>query len=156
MDVEVDFFLENFTGKEPGLLKDHALKMSSGEAPFFPTTLGLLYAKLAEKVFVQPIASGSGLKKPTDACGGGPILATKGPFDGWLRCPICETRSKLEQFYLGLYCPTGWHRLRLAHCPKCNTERSRTSDFCPNATVGIHATSLCACSLPLYYDPINS
>ena len=138
MDMEVDFFLENFTGKDPELLKDHAQKMSSGEAPYFPTTLGLLYAKLAGKVFARPIASGSGLKKPTDAGGGGPVLAAKARVESQLRCPIasCGTVSKLERLYLGVYCP-GWHSLQFMHCPKCNTECSTPSDFCPNATCNV-------------------
>ncbi|KAF9642810.1 hypothetical protein BDM02DRAFT_3273313 [Thelephora ganbajun] len=57
MDMEIQFFHENFTEKDPKLLMDHIQRMASGEAPFFSTTLSLVYGKLLEKAFTQPTHS---------------------------------------------------------------------------------------------------
>jgi len=61
MDMEIQFLHENFTEKDPRLLMGHIQRMASGEAPFFSTTLGLVYEKLVEKTFARPVPSGSGL-----------------------------------------------------------------------------------------------
>ena len=42
------------------LLIDHIQRMASGEAPFFPTTLSLVYDKLLEKAFTKHTPFGSG------------------------------------------------------------------------------------------------
>ena len=72
MDMEIQFLLKNFTEKDPKLLMDHVRRMASGEAPFFATTLSLVYGKLVEKVFTRPTSSSSGtsgLEKPTEGQG---------------------------------------------------------------------------------------
>ena len=49
MDLEIKFFHETPV-QDPKLLVDHIHRMASGEAPFFPATLGLVYGTLAKKV----------------------------------------------------------------------------------------------------------
>ena len=66
MDMEIQFLHDNFTEKDPKLLMEHILRMASGEAPFFATTLSLVYDKLVEKAFAQPAPSGSGLGKSAE------------------------------------------------------------------------------------------
>jgi DNA-directed RNA polymerase subunit RPC12/RpoP len=66
MDMEIQFLHESFTEKDPKLLMDHIQIMGSGEAPFFSKTLGLVYDKLIEKTFKQPVPSGSGLGKSVE------------------------------------------------------------------------------------------
>jgi len=61
MDTEIQFLHNNFTEKDSKLLMDHIQKMAFGEAPFFATALSLVYDKLVEKAFAQPVPSGSGL-----------------------------------------------------------------------------------------------
>ena len=63
MDMEIQFLHDNFTEKDSKLLMGHIQKMAFGEAPFFATTLSLVYDKLVEKAFTQPIPSGSGIGK---------------------------------------------------------------------------------------------
>ena len=65
MEMELKFFRRNSTEQNPRSLVDHIQKMKSGEAPFFPATLGLVYDTLFSKVFPQPVASGSGLGGPS-------------------------------------------------------------------------------------------
>lgn len=66
MDMEIQFLHKNFTGKDPKLLTEHVQRMASGEAPFFAKTLSLVYDNLFEKIFAQPIPSGSDVGKPTE------------------------------------------------------------------------------------------
>ena len=63
MDMKIQFLHETFTGKEPELLMKHIRRMGSGEAPFFSTTLSLVFDRLVEKTVAQSVPSGSGLKK---------------------------------------------------------------------------------------------
>ncbi|KAF9650015.1 hypothetical protein BDM02DRAFT_1689789 [Thelephora ganbajun] len=65
MDMEIQFFHENFTEEDPKLLMDHIRRMGSGEVPLFSTTLSLVYDKLVENAFTQPISSSSALEKST-------------------------------------------------------------------------------------------
>jgi len=66
MDMEIQFFHDNFTQKDSKLLMEHIQRMASGEAPFFPTTLSLVYDKLVQKALAQPVPSGSGLGKSAE------------------------------------------------------------------------------------------
>ena len=59
MDTEIQFLHDNFTEKDSKLLMDHIQRMAAGKAPFFATTLSLVYDKLIEKAFAQPVPSGS-------------------------------------------------------------------------------------------------
>ena len=66
MDMEIQFLHDNFTEQDSKLFMEHIQRMASGEAPFFATTLSLVYDKLVEKAFAQPIPSGSGLGKSAE------------------------------------------------------------------------------------------
>jgi hypothetical protein len=63
--MEIQFLHENFTEKDPGLLKDHVQRMASGEAPFFPATLGLVYHRLIENVSPKHTPPGFGSSNVT-------------------------------------------------------------------------------------------
>ena len=65
MDMEIQFLHKNFTKKDPELLMGHIKKMASREAPFFATTLSLVFDKLVEKTSSRPVPTGSGFGKPT-------------------------------------------------------------------------------------------
>ena len=69
IDLEVQFLLENFTEKDPKFLMEHIQRMASGETPFLPSTLSLVYDKLIEKVFVRSTATGAGPGKPAGTGG---------------------------------------------------------------------------------------
>lgn len=60
MDLEIRFFLENFTERDPKQLMEHIQRMASGETPFLPTTLSLVYDKLIQKAFVRSPATSAG------------------------------------------------------------------------------------------------
>lgn len=66
MDMEIQLLHESFTEKDPKLFMGHIQRMGSGESLFFATTLSLVYDKLVEKAFPQPIPSGSGAGKPAE------------------------------------------------------------------------------------------
>lgn len=77
MDLEVQFLLKHFTEKNPKLLVEHIQRMATGETPFLPTTLSLVYDKLIQKVFLRSIATGFGPGKPTES--GGQSLTEPAP-----------------------------------------------------------------------------
>jgi hypothetical protein len=58
--MEIQFLHKMSTEKNPKLLMDHVRRMASGEAPFFPATLGLVYYKLVEEVPPTHPPSGPG------------------------------------------------------------------------------------------------
>jgi len=62
LDMEIQFFHERVTEKDPKLLINHLQRMASGEAPFFPTALSLVFDKLAETAFQKrtPFGPASG------------------------------------------------------------------------------------------------
>ena len=62
--MEIRFLRETFTEKDSKLLMDHVQRMASGEAPFFPKTLSLVYYKLAKKPFQKHTPSGFGPDYP--------------------------------------------------------------------------------------------
>ena len=66
MDMEIEFLLKSFTEKDPKSLVEHIQRMACGEAPFFSTTLSLVYDKLVERAFAQSIPSGSRLGKSAE------------------------------------------------------------------------------------------
>lgn len=65
--MEIQLLHKSFTEKNPKELVEHIQNMAFGDAPFFSTTLGLVYDKLVERVLTQSIASGSGPGNPTEA-----------------------------------------------------------------------------------------
>ena len=64
--MEIQFLHETFAGKEPKLLMDHIRRMGTGEAPFFSTTLSLVFDRLVEKTVALSVPSGSCLGKSTE------------------------------------------------------------------------------------------
>ena len=58
--MEIKFLHEKFTEKDPKLLMNHIQRMASGEAPFFPTTLSLVYGKLVQNAFAKYAPFGFG------------------------------------------------------------------------------------------------
>lgn len=55
--MEIRLLHERFTEKDPKLLMDYIRRMASGETPFFPTTLSMIYDKLVENAFPSPTFS---------------------------------------------------------------------------------------------------
>lgn len=126
MDMEINFFLKNFTRENPELLMDHIQRMSSGEADFFPSTLSSLYGKLAKNNFPRSVTSGSVLREFTET-----DLAFQ------LACSRCTERARLRHLFDGLRCPRcppmGWGR-PFMQCPLCKTPRTRPSNTCLRPT----------------------
>ena len=62
MDLEIQFFHERVTEKDPKRLIDRIQRMACGETPFFPTALSLVFDKLVEKAFEKrtPVGPGPG------------------------------------------------------------------------------------------------
>jgi hypothetical protein len=60
MEMEIEFLRNNVTKLDPKSLTDHIRSATSGEAPFFPVALSLIYDKLAEKSFPKDAPSNSG------------------------------------------------------------------------------------------------
>lgn len=58
--MEISFLHEKFTEKDPKLLMNHIRRMASGEAPFFPATLGLVYGNMVENAFTKRAPSNFG------------------------------------------------------------------------------------------------
>ena len=58
--MEIQFFHERVTKNDPKLLIDCIKRMTSGEAPFPPAALGLIYDKLIEKAFTKRTLFGPG------------------------------------------------------------------------------------------------
>ena len=58
--MELQFFRERAAEMDPKLLIDHIQRMASGEAPFFSTTLSLVYDELVEKSFTEHTPSDPG------------------------------------------------------------------------------------------------
>ena len=82
--MEIEFLHQKFTEKDPKLLMDHIQRMASGEAPFFATTLGVVYDKLAEKAFP---------KRPRVLCDVGRGLKFAFPVDEKQECEYCDNRA---------------------------------------------------------------
>ena len=51
MEMEIEALCQNFAKKDPKLLVDYVQSAASGEVPFFPVTLSLVYDKLAGTAF---------------------------------------------------------------------------------------------------------
>jgi len=60
LDMEIQFFRETVNEMDPKLLIDHIQRMASGEAPFFSTTLSLVYDKVVEQAFTEHTPFGPG------------------------------------------------------------------------------------------------
>ena len=51
MEMEIDFLHKNITGNNPKLLTDYIQSMASGESPFFPAALSLIFDGLVGRIF---------------------------------------------------------------------------------------------------------
>ena len=133
----IDTFFEDSTVKNPESLMDHFQRTPPGEAAFLPTTLSLLYSKLARK-FIGP-----GLEKPTDTRdqnvgGPNPIVEPVDPLACHLICPLCSNHATLEDLSAGLRCPRcrhgngTWRELPFMQCPICKTARTMFLNSCLN------------------------
>ena len=58
--MEIQFFHERVTEKDPKRLIDSIQRMASGKAPFFPETLSLIFDRLVEKAFTKRTIFGPG------------------------------------------------------------------------------------------------
>jgi len=135
--MEIQFFRGWFSEGDLEFPIDHVRKMASGEAPFFPTTLSLVYRMLAEKVFPKRTLSGSDLGKHTegqDDTTPAPSINTE---PGWfeLICHQCDEISLLKDLRDDLYCPQcpesdKWGNFM--HCPICGAMRVTCANECPN------------------------
>ena len=61
--MEMEFLCNNVTKMDPKTLTDHIQSAASGEAPFFPVTLSLMYDKLVENSFPKDAPSNSGTSR---------------------------------------------------------------------------------------------
>jgi hypothetical protein len=158
MDLETQFLLENFTERNPKLLMEHIQRMASGETPFLPGTLSLIYGKLIDKFFVQSTSTGSTLGKSTETGGQSaaePASATQVPNSTPRADPTpspvpspSTQESKPEFVPLGavwLQCFQCGERARMrdlynggARCPRCpSRSRNRGRPFmqCPSCNL---------------------
>jgi len=145
LDVEIQFLHEQFTGKYPKSLTDHIQKMVSGEAPFFPATLSLVYDRLVEQGFsLQASTSNLSISPsshsqafPTPGPATVPFIATA----EWvgLKCARCKTIISVDDLYLGVYCifcdergknGMGQKGQPFVRCTGCSTLRVRYNDMC--------------------------
>ena len=130
LDMEIQFLHENFTEKDFKSLMDHVQRMASGEAPFFATTLSLVYGGLVKKAFSKQTPFGSGLGGQSAATPTPPLEAsTSTPTNAsspnsqapapaptpissdttvgrvGLKCARCSGVASVHDLRNGLYCP---------------------------------------------------
>ena len=91
MDMETQFLHDNFTEKDSKLFMEHIQRMAFGEAPFFATTLSLVYDKLVEKAFAQPVPSGSGFRQSVKFESVADPSSPLQPSNFIVRCTLCRT-----------------------------------------------------------------
>ena len=94
MEMEIEFLHKTISGTAFKLVMDYIQSAASGESPFFPKTLSLVYDKLAERSF--PGKSLFSYSQPSSVP----------PAPGFLMCARCRGLAPLEQLYDGLHCPS--------------------------------------------------
>lgn len=153
--MELEFFLKNFTEKNPKPFVEHIQRMASGEAPFFSTTLSLVYDQMVERVFTQSIAPGksteggnqnvpevtSATQTPNATASLGPSITfviNQQPPDPipepqpiprgavWLECFQCAQPSRLSELYDGMRCP---------RCPSRSARKGKPFMQCPSCNL---------------------
>jgi len=160
LDMEVQAFHERVTEKDPKLLIDHLQRMASGEAPFFSTTLSLVYNKLFETAFPKwtplrpapcgstesngpiyptppPQASTSNSKAP--AVARTPVRPIQNPNSTGLKCRQCHRVSPLRNLREGLrcpLCPLGKKGTTLMRCASCGILRGTPKTRCEKKKCG--------------------
>ena len=74
MEMEIDFLHKNITGNNPKLLTDYIQSIASGESPFFPAALSLIFDGLVGRIFPKQyqftfgpsnFSGGQGVTTPT-------------------------------------------------------------------------------------------
>ena len=132
--MEIQFLHENFTEKDSKLLMDHIQRMGSGEAPFFSTTLSLVYDKLVEKAFPKHTSPGLGLgcqsvatpTPPVQASPSTPGIASSSNLQAPAPVPepiSSEATIKRVEYYQCVRChgAVSEYDLRNSlHCPRCS------------------------------------
>ena len=157
MDVEIEFLHNNLTKENSKkLLMEHIERMASGEAPFFSTTLSLVYDTLVEESSPQTTTSGphpgkspgTGDQGVTDSTSHAnqpstsiptvtspPSPQTSSPTPGspstaarlaWLQCTKCGGCWGLKSLYEGVYCPK---------CPEMSVQEGRPRMKCRSCNV---------------------
>ena len=144
LDLGVQLLYDCPSKDHPQLLTDHIQRMASGEAPFFPTTLSLVYDKLVGKALPKGIASPSTLDVTSPSnLPAGPITGAvpSSATNDWaeLKCARCRGVEPVQRLLSGLYCPTcpatgrngKYQRGRpFMRCTWCSTLRDRTGRVC--------------------------
>ena len=152
--MEIEVLCQNFAKKDPKLLVDYVQSAGSGEVPFFPVTLSLVYDKLVGTAFPKGSSSDSNPEKtPGDlavttpntsqASGTASVTALPPASDASPstapRCVRCRRYTQLEDLYDGLHCPwcpeTGKNGLGIRGrpfmaCSECNFLRTTRVDEC--------------------------
>ena len=128
LDMEIQFLHGNLTERDSKLLMDHIQRMASGEAPFFATTLSLVYDKLVENAFSKHTSPGSGLGSqnvatptpPLQTSISNPSVASNSqapthapkPISSnttikqvGLKCARCSSVASIHNLRDGLHCP---------------------------------------------------
>ena len=145
LDMEVQLFHERLTKRDPKFLMDYIQKMASGEAPFFPITLSMVYDKLVENSFSTiSFAPPYNLGAPTTTVRLTPSRVAAGKT--WLKCARCSERAQLRDLYDGLHCPQcsengkngrGKNGRPFMFCLGCNRLRVARLDVCAKRKCGV-------------------
>ena len=132
MDAEVEFLHKSLAKQNSKkLLMEHIERMASGEAPFFPTTLSLVYDTLVEGYFPQTTSGphpgksrgDQGVTNSTDQATNSTSHTNppSAPRVSWLECTKCGVYSGLQDLYEGMRCPT---------CPETGAQGGRPCMKC--------------------------
>jgi len=141
-----------FIGKDSKSFTDHIQRMASGEAPFFSTTLSLVYDGVIEKLFTKCDPPG---RDPSELAEGqsttprvtppstphtptyipGPISPSASGKLTWLKCARCSGFAQLQVLFDGLYCPqcpsgSGIRGRPFMRCQLCQAVRVTRTDSC--------------------------
>lgn len=145
MEMELEFFDRCCVEQKPKLL-EHIQGMSSGNAPFFPTTLSLIYEKLFGKAFAQSITPSSGLDKLGNQSAVGltpsPVSLSTAFRVELLKCGWCGARVGLKDLHNSFHCPhcppsSIFHIRPFMQCPLCDHVRECDSDSCFERSCGV-------------------
>jgi len=100
MKMEIDFLHKNITGKHPKLLTDYIQSMASGESPFFPAALSLIFDGLVGRIFPKQYSftfgpgnfpRGRSVTTPTLSQPSSRASASASPFNFNANSPITPT-----------------------------------------------------------------
>jgi len=152
LDIEIQFHHKKVVKKDPKLLIDRIRKMGSGEAPFFPATLSLVYDKLVEKAFTKstPFRPGSSGRTEGQILPASSQASTSAPNinppsttqSAQLRCVRCYGLALLQDLRGGTFCPQcprivvdgNWPFMQCTLCTMFRTKMG--DDWCENTRCG--------------------